>query len=113
MHTLAEVVNDNSISGIALAFFATLITGVVTVLIQVIKSKQAIREAGSDASDAAKKAEQARKNTENVSNGFASGVDRKLTFIIDEISRLKSIADNTSESVTNHLEWHLEKESKK
>ena len=110
---VAEVVNNNSISATALSFFSVIVAGIVTIIVQSIKSKQSAREAAEKASEAAKKAEAARANTVNVSNGFAGGVDKKLTFIIDEISRLKTIADKTNESITNHLEWHLEKEAKK
>jgi len=108
-----ELINDNGISAIALTFFTALFGAVATVLVQVIKSKNAAREAAEKADEAQAKAEAARKNTVNVSNGFAGGVDKKLTFLVDEVSRLRDAVDRTEQSVRKHLEYHLEKEGNK
>lgn len=111
---VAPFLNDNSISTVAFAFFTALTGGIATVIVQSIKSKQAIREAALKANEAATKAEEARKNTVNVSNGFAGGVDTKLTHLIAALSRLQTTSDQTQESVRGHLEWHLnQKENKK
>lgn len=101
---LSEVVNDNSISAIALSCFGILITGVVTVLVTLIQVKN-------KAKDAADAAQEAQANTVNVSNGFAGGVDKKLTYIIDEQVRQRKAQDETNSALREHLEWHINKET--
>lgn len=109
---LAELVNDNSISGTALAFFTATLGAVTTVFIQNLKMKNDAREAAINAGKAQEAAEKARENTTNVSNGFASGVGRKLDYLVTEVSRIREIQDSTNEKITTHLEWHLTKEGK-
>lgn len=101
-----DLVNDNSISAIALTFFTALIGGVVTIIVALIQVKN-------KAKDAADAAQEARSNTVNVSNGFASGVDKKLTRIIDEQIRVRETQDQISQALREHLEWHLNKETPK
>lgn len=114
MVTAGEFLNDNSISTTAFAFFTALVGGIVTVIVQGMKNKQAAREAALNANEAAKKAEEARKNTVNVSNGFVGGLDKKLEHIATAISRIQASTDRTEESMRGHLEWHLDqKETKK
>lgn len=102
---LSDVVNDNSISGYALSLFGLIITGMVTLIIGLYKARTEVKQARDEAS-------KAKENTTNISNGFASGVDRKLTRIIDAVSRLDETQEATNQAVRKHLEWHLEKESK-
>lgn len=109
----AELVNDNGISSVALVFFTALFGAIATVLVQVIKSKTAAREAAEKANEAQEKAEAARANTVNVSNGFAGGVDRKLTVIVDEVQRVSKGQDKLYQALQDHLQWHLEKEHTK
>lgn len=101
-----EWINDNGTSSVALGFFSLIIGGLVTVLVQVVKSKYAAREAAEKADEAKHVAEQAKANTTNISNGFAGGVDKRLDYIVSTLSRV-------DESITKHLEWHLEKETRK
>lgn len=56
--------------------------------------------------EAKDEARQAKENTINVSNGFASGVDRKLNRIIDTQTE-------HGDAIRRHLEWHLNKETQK
>jgi hypothetical protein len=104
-----ELVNDNGVSSVALAFFSVLVGGVVTVLVQTYKIKHTSREAASKADEASQKADQARENTQNISNGFAGRMDSRTQIIVDQISRLQSSVDRTNSSLTKHLEHHLEK----
>lgn len=98
---LAEVVNDNSISAYAFSAFTAIILALIGGWFQLrgVKAKQA------DAADEARKAKdaalKASENTTNVSNGFASGVDTKLTRIYD-------LAVSTDAAVKRHLEWHVD-----
>jgi Na+/glutamate symporter len=101
-----EFVNDNSISAIALTAFGIIISGVVTIIVALINVKNKAKEA-------ADAAQEARSNTTNISNGFASGVDKKLTRIIDEQIRVRASQDEIHRSLREHLEWHLDKETPK
>jgi Flp pilus assembly protein protease CpaA len=101
-----ELVNDNSISGIALAFFSILIGGVVTIIVAQIQAKAKANEAAENAIEAAENAKKAAQNTTNISNGFASGVGAKL-------DRILLSQEDTAKAIRDHLAWHLNKETPK
>lgn len=94
-----DFLNNNSISSIAFGFFAVIISGLVTIVVQLLKNKQAMNEA----KNAAVKAQQ---NTTNISNGFATGVNAKLDRVIDSQETL-------AEDFRHHLQWHAEHPQKK
>ncbi len=104
MYIAAELINDNGISGVALAFFSTLIGGIVTIIVTQIQAKAKANEAAIKADEAAENAKTAAKNTTNISNGFASGVGKKLDRIIES-------QEDTAKALRDHLEWHLNKET--
>lgn len=108
----AELINDNGISAIALAFFTALFGAISAIFVQISKSKTAAREAAKKANEASTKAEAARKNTVNVSNGFAGDVDKKLTVIVNEVQRISKHQDDIAHSLREHLGWHISKEKK-
>ena len=89
-----QLINDQGISAIALAFFTAMFGGLALIFQQNWDSRKKAKEAR----DAAV---MAQKNTENVSNGFASGVDRKLDRIIVQQSDLET-------ALREHLQWHTE-----
>ncbi len=111
MVTALELVNDNSISAIALTFFTALCTGVGATVVGIYKIRTEASAARDAALEAKKEAELAKKNTVNISNGFASGVGQKLDSIIDEQRRQRNLLDKANESIQEHLEWHLNKEA--
>ena len=104
--TLGEVVNDNSISAIALTLFLAIISGIVTIIVTQLQLKSKAKEAAQAANDAKNEASLAKNNTVNISNGFASGVDRKLDWLIAEVTKQR-------DAQQEHLEWHLNKETQK
>lgn len=106
-----ELVNDNGVSPVALAFFTALFGGMFTALVQIYKIKHTTSEAASNANEAREKAEEARDNTVNISNGFAGKMDKRTQAITDSILRLQTSVDKTNASLTKHLEYHLERES--
>lgn len=105
------MVNDNSISGIALTLFLAIISGIVTIIITNQQLKVKAKEAAKAANDAKDEAVKAKENTVNVSNGFAGGVGKKLDYIIAEITRQRIAQDTTNAALREHLEWHLNKET--
>lgn len=94
---LAEVLNDNSISAYALTLFSIIIGGVTTAVVGIYKIR-------SDAKEAKNAALKAQENTTQVSNGFASGVGKKLDRIIDKQISLE-------DSFREHLSWHLDNQT--
>lgn len=99
-----ELVNDNGISGIALALFTAIIGGITTIIVTQLQLKTKAKEAANAALEAKDEAVQAKQNTVNVSNGFASGVGAKLDRIIES-------QEETATALRKHLEWHLNKEA--
>lgn len=102
----AELVNNNGTSSVALTLFGLIITGIVTLLVQMYKVKTEAREAADKAREASVEATKAKENTVNVSNGFASGVDTRLKVIVTTLQGI-------DEAMRDHLQWHLEQEGKK
>lgn len=82
----ADIVNDNGISAIALAAFAILIPGMVTIIAALIQQRGKLQELR----EIAKLSE---KNTQPVSNGFAKSVNDKL--------------DRLENMLADHIDWHL------
>lgn len=99
-----ELINDNGISGVAAALFTALIGGMATAIVGIFQVKAKAIEAKARAIEAKEEAEQARLNTTNISNGFASNVDTKLDRIIEK-------QDKLDDALRNHLEWHLRKDT--
>lgn len=91
-------INTNSISGIALTLFAIVIAGIGKAIVDLYQVKHKADEAKDTAAKAAA-------NTENISNGFAGSVDKKLDRIIDSQMDLRK-------RLENHLEWHVEQTGK-
>lgn len=112
-----QLINDNGISGIALAFFTALFALVGTLAKLAFDDRkerrneariqqQQLADAIESARIAAKNAEEARTNTKNVSNGFAGGVLAKLERLSEQVSELAI-------SQQKHLLWHQENEKEK
>lgn len=97
----SELINDNGISSIAAAAFTALFTAIAAVIVGVFQIKSKAVEAKDAALETKQEAEQARKNTANIANGFAGSVDRKLDRIIDKQSGLEA-------TLRDHLEWHVQ-----
>jgi uncharacterized FlaG/YvyC family protein len=106
-----ELINENGISAIALAFFGALFTAVSTIGVAIVNSRKKVQELKDVTVQAAKSAEAAQENTKNVSNGFAAKVDRKLDNIATNQDDLNEKFDNISTAFREHLEWHLNKEA--
>jgi hypothetical protein len=104
---LAEnFINDNGISAIALAFFGALFTAVSATVIGLFKIHTEAKEAKNATLDTRKEARQARVNTQNIANGFANNVDRKLDHIIEE-------QDSLGQALREHLSWHVKNPAEK
>lgn len=102
----AELINDNGTSSVAFAFFTALLGAVTTIIGLLLKTKSEAREAAQKADEARVEATKAKENTVNVSNGFASGVDKRLEVIVTTLQGI-------DEAMRDHLQWHLEQEGKK
>lgn len=101
-----ELVTSGGPSAPVWAFLTTITLAIIADIYQTVKARWEARHARVEA-------EQANANTTNVSNGFASGVGRKLDRIIDSQRTLNEKQDNLSKAFRDHLEWHLNKESQK
>lgn len=88
-----ELINNNGTSSVALTLFSIIIGGLVTAIVGIYKAR-------SEASEARRNAEEAKKNTINVSNGFSKRVDDKLDAIIEEQNDL-------AQAIRDHLQWHV------
>ncbi len=100
----AELINENGISTIALAFFTALFAGVGTTVVGIYQIKAKANEAKDAALSAQEKATETATNTQNVANGFASRVDRKL-------DNITSNQEELAREFREHLQWHVEKGS--
>lgn len=103
-----ELVNENGISAIALAFFSTMIPLLIVIAKGVFDTRATSRDARQEASNASRKAskavesaEAAQQNTQSVSNGFTSDV-------LGALRRVETKIDKQTEALQNHLEWHLQ-----
>lgn len=95
---LADVIADNGSNMVAMWSFLTAISlGLLALMGQQISAKREAKAAHVEAT-------KAQENTANLSNGFASGVDSKLTRIIDK-------QDKLNDAFREHLEWHLDKDT--
>ena len=101
-------INDNGISGVALAFFTALLASVSATIVGIFQIRNRVSNAEEATAEARKEAEQARKNTAGISNGFASGVDRKLDRILDQQDSLMERQNAFSAALRKHLEWHID-----
>lgn len=84
-------------------FLTTISLALIAIIPAVISARKKAIGAHDEASKAHESATQVAKNTENISNGFASGVERRLDQIIDGQRELDKV-------VRNHLVWHLDQE---
>jgi hypothetical protein len=101
-----ELINDNGISGFALAFFTALFAAIGTTIVQVFKLRTETREA----KEVSKKVQ---KETSSLNNGLGTQLNRKLDLLAVNHDRLESIADQISDDLRKHIIWHLEQEGKK
>lgn len=106
MTVLAEVVNDNSISAYSIALFGTMLTAISATIVGIYQVRHRTDETKTVALEAKAEAQKAKSNTENISNGFASNVDRKLNRIIEQQL-------STDNALREHLEWHLSERNKR
>lgn len=101
----AELINDNGISQVAIAFFTTLFGMVGWLIHSHYSEKKETRNARQAAEIAAESAQKAETNTRNVSNGFARNVLGKLQRIDEKV-------DNLADAHREHLQWHMEREQR-
>jgi cation transport regulator ChaB len=105
-----ELINDNGISAIALAFFTALFGMVGTIIVTIYKDRRERREAQQAATEAALKAassaEKVEANTKNISNGFAGKV-------LGELSQIRAGQNDLQQQFADHLRWHLEREGQR
>jgi hypothetical protein len=102
----SELINDNGISAIALAFFTAMfaaIGGMARWIYQLIRKADDAKEAADLAAEEAKKTQN---NTAGLANGFAGSVGAKLDSILAKQDRLE-------EAFRGHLEHHLEHDSQR
>lgn len=104
----------------AWAFFTAITIGIIGVIAQQLKARSDLKaikaqtgEAKVEASKAHQSATTAATNTKNVGNGFAGRMDRKLDEIAGGQEALLSLVTSVDDRLSQHLQWHLEQESKK
>jgi len=98
----ADLIANGGPSAPVWAFFTAISLALIGVIAQQIAAKRAANDAKIEAAKAAQNSEKAQKNTENLANGFASSVGRKLDKILTEQSEL-------AKAFREHLEWHLDR----
>lgn len=106
MNMAEELIAPGGPSAPVWTMMGLIITGVITIIIQQIKSRQAAIEAKYAATKAAE-------NTTSISNGFAGGVDSQLKQIITTQQRMQTGQDDIGKAIREHLEWHLNNPSQK
>jgi hypothetical protein len=111
MLAAAELINDNGISAIALAFFTALFGMVGTVTIAVLQQRSKLRDIQNASDTMSDKADKAARNTEPIGNGFAARMDRKLDLLATNQDRLEQSNEDISRAIREHLEWHINKET--
>jgi hypothetical protein len=104
MYLAQELINDNGISAIALGFFSMIAAIGVALIQRQRKVENAVNEA-------AESANQAQKNTENVSNGFTARMDKKLDSLGDGVMLLAKNMDRLEEALHDHVREHNNKET--
>ena len=104
-------INDNGISGVALAFFTALLGAISATIIGVFQIRNKVANSEQATVEAREEAKQARKNTSAISNGFASGIDGKLDRILDQQDSLMERQNAFSAALRKHLEWHIDHSS--
>lgn len=96
MVTIAgDLVNDNGISAVALAFFTALFGMVGTIVVAVLKQRTDVRE------------------TKESSLSTGRLVERKLDILARNHDRLETQIDDLNKAVRDHMEWHLTEEGKR
>jgi len=102
-----ELVQPGGPSAPVWAFLSTITLAIIGLIGAEFKSRREMRakldEAKETAAIAVESAQAAKANTDHVSNGFASGVYRKLDAIIEE----QNLQGN---ALRKHIEWHLERD---
>ncbi len=113
-----ELVAPGGPSAPVWAFFTTITLALIGLLAQQLKSRADLKQLKAtservedEAIKAHESAAQAQTNTTNVSNGFATRMDRKLDRITDTVEGTNNALRQTEKALRDHLEWHLEKES--
>ena len=99
MFLAEELVASGGPSAPVWAFLTAITVGVSGIIVQQIQAKR-------EAKQAKEAAQAAAQNTNSVSNGFVSRVDRKLDNIATSVDEL----DN---AFRDHLTWHLRNANKK
>jgi hypothetical protein len=84
----------------AWAFFTAILTLCAGIITLQIRNRHELKMAKVSAENAEAAARKAESNTANVSNGFASRMDRKLDDVIKNQNEL-------AKDFREHLEWHL------
>lgn len=112
-----ELISPGGPSAPVWAFFTAISLAVIAVLGQQLKARSDMRQlkatserVENEAIKAHESAAQATSNTQNVSNGFVSRVDRKLDRIQETADTTNLALRKTEEALRKHLEWHLERE---
>ena len=95
MYLAQEFVNDNSISGIALAFFTALFGMVATITVAALKQRGDI------------------KVTKESSLSTGRLVERKLDILAKNHDRLESQIDDLQAAIRDHMSWHLTEDGKR
>lgn len=100
----ADFLNDNSISQIAFGFFMAILACLGLALKWVHRTLTTAVQAKNEAATAAKRAEP-------ISNGFAGKVHSKLDNLTDLATQNNHAIDQVQLQLTDHLKWHLERET--
>lgn len=101
MYIASELITNGGPSAPVWAFLTAITLGIIGIIGQQISSKRTAKDAKIEASKAAANAQKAQENTENLANGFASSVGRKLDRIIRK-------QDSIETAFRDHLEWHVD-----
>lgn len=95
----------------AWGFFSTIVTMLGGIVVQQIRISKHATKAADNAEIAADNAEKARSNTVNVSNGFASGVQRDLRELQVAVRMIHENQLGMRDELSNHLRDHVRKDN--
>jgi hypothetical protein len=108
--TAEELIAPGGPSAPVWVFLTTIMSLVVVNVFQLIGARVAAKEAAKKATETAQvvtqvqeSADRAASNTQNVANGFAGNIDRKLDVIYTAVQDIEG-------RFAEHLSWHLNQE---
>jgi gas vesicle protein len=105
-----DLLDPNAVGVITAAGVTGVLGLLTTVAVSMLNRTKAIRNVAQQAADSA---ETAVHNTDNISNGFVSRMDRKLDHISEAQESLHKGQASLEQAFRTHLEWHINQEAQK